>query len=488
MGFITEDNFYNRTMTKVFDLCLLSLLTTLCCVPVVTAGTALTSMYAVMMKMVKNQEGPIIAAYLKEIKQNLKGSFGGTAILILGAVLIGFDLSMWTQNNIEGRSVFYGLTLAVGILFVAVMNWYLAVRARFEETTVQALQNAFRFAVAFLPVTLAIGVYTLLLVWVMLKYSVLLLFFPLVGYALICYPQAVLIGGRLDQYIKERGLVSENKEDDTVKDGDEKDFEKDNKGRIVLTSDESGEEWEFPDVVEAAGRVDNQMNQEENGGYGMTLSDKLSYFFYNHTAELVLIGILLAAVLGLSYHFLVHGGKCEFFLAVVNGYSNQGDIKLSDALNEYYSYDGEKEYAYVDTTYQIAYSDGERAVENLAADDSFYEKFFLNIRIGSMDAAIIPESFFRYCNDVEDMFYDVEDVLSKKQVEMYKELFVTGVGEEGSHVNGLRVDGCSYLQESGISFVDVNGEDSYILVFPIGASHFGECQSFVEYMGLDTGR
>jgi hypothetical protein len=72
MGFLTGDNIYNRLMTKIFDLCLLSILTTICCLPILTAGSALTSMYAVMMKMSKNIEGTIISSYFKEFKSNLK--------------------------------------------------------------------------------------------------------------------------------------------------------------------------------------------------------------------------------------------------------------------------------------------------------------------------------------------------------------------------------------------------------------------------------
>jgi hypothetical protein len=77
---------YNRAMTKVFDLCLLSILTAICCIPIVTIGAAVSAMYAVMMKMSKNIEGPIIASYFKELKQNLKGSIPGSVIFMAGVV------------------------------------------------------------------------------------------------------------------------------------------------------------------------------------------------------------------------------------------------------------------------------------------------------------------------------------------------------------------------------------------------------------------
>lgn len=466
MSFLAGDNMYNRIMTKVFDLCLLSILTFICCIPLFTIGAALSSMYAVMMKLSKDIEGPVAASYIKEFKQNLKDSLTGSVIFVAGIFLLCFDLVMWTQNEIEDRSLFYGLTLAALVMFIAVFDWYLAVRARFFEKTLQALGNALSFSVVFLPISIINGLYTIFVIWLFMRYAVLLIFIPLIGFAVLCYPKVLLIDWKLNKYIKDKGLVPEEDDED---------------------------DWEFPednvldkesDAVDVLSCEDDKVNEDTmiDDWRRMSFMDKLSYYLYNYTAGIVMGMIILCFVAGLGYHFIVHGEKCRFNLAVVNGYSDEGDAELSNVLNELFELDGKKKYAYVDTEYQMSYDIKDISVENPAADTSFYDKFFLNIRTGSMDVCIMPESFYKYCNSLGNIFYDIEYVLSKEQIDVMKDRLVTGNTEEGEYVNGIRIDDCGFLENNGIGFVETNKDESYILVFPVNGSHIVECRKFVDYI------
>ena len=122
MSFISGDNAYNRTLTKAFDLCCLSVLTTIFCIPVFTSGAALTSMYAVMMKLRKGIEGGIVSSFIKEFKLNFKGSVAGSLIYVAGMLLFSFDLVTWTQNEVSSRSIWYGATLVVLLFFLTEKN------------------------------------------------------------------------------------------------------------------------------------------------------------------------------------------------------------------------------------------------------------------------------------------------------------------------------------------------------------------------------
>ncbi len=450
MDFFAGDNIYNRVMTKVFDLCLLSIITTICCIPLFTVGAAFTAMYSVMMKMGNNIEGPIVSSYIKEFKQNIKGSIAGSTVIVIGVLLLCFDLSAWTQNEVYGRSLFYGLTIAVIIMFVAVCDWYLALRARFVEGVLQAFENAFRFAIVFLPITLVCGIYTILSIWVIMKYAFLLLFFPLAGFALVFYPKALLIGGRIDKYIEDKGLAPA---------------------------------YEY-EVDEACVDDEDVKNEENTDEQLLSLKDKMSYILYNHTAGIVLGAIVTGLVLALGYHFVFHGQVSEFNLAVVNGYSEEGDIDLTDDLNELFGLDGKKKYAYADTNYQISYEYDNAVVENPVSDTSFFDKFFLNIRTGMIDAAIIPKSFYDYCNFQGDFFYDVEYVLSKTQISQYSDKFIDGNTADGNYNRGIVIDGCGYIDKTGLSFIDANADESYILVFPINGSDKEKCRTFFDNIKL----
>lgn len=459
MGFLTGDNIYNRLMTKIFDLCLLSILTTICCLPILTAGSALTSMYAVMMKMSKNIEGPIISSYFKEFKSNLKNSFVGSIVLVAGIVILTLDLTLWTQNEVEGRSLFYGLTITLIVLFLSINDWYLAIRARFNESTLQAYLNAIKFGIVFLPVTLMNGVFSVLFVFLVTRYAFLIFFIPLVGIAVLFYPKAILMGKKIDKYISDKKLVPVNEEVSEIS--------ADNEESSAASTSSAA----------SADKTDNRSDCKK-----LSFSDKISYILYNHIAEIVFFLLLVFIIGGIGANYFFGKDTCKFNLAVVNSYTDKSDMSLSDELNAYYEFDGKKKYAKCDTAYQISYQYNDKIIENPAAETSFFDKFFLNIRNGLIDAAIIPESFYEYCNTQGDIFYDVEYVLSKEQALEYRDLFISATTDEGVFVNGIIIDDCEYLKNSGLKFLDVNSSDSYVLVFPITGGNLEECRRFVDYI------
>ena len=465
MGFLTGDNIYNRLMTKIFDLCLLSILTTICCLPIITAGSALTSMYAVMMKMSKNIEGPIISSYFKEFKSNLKNSFGGSIVLVAGIVILTLDLTLWTQNEVEGRSLFYGLTITLIVLFLSINDWYLAIRARFNESTLQAYVNAIKFGIVFLPVTLMNGVFSVLFVFLVTRYAFLIFFIPLVGIAVLFYPKAILMGKKIDKYISDKKLVPVNEEVSEISADNEE------------SSTASASSAASTSSAASADKTDNRSDSKK-----FRFSDKISYILYNHIAEIVFFLLLVFIIGGIGANYFFGKDTCKFNLAVVNSYTDKSDMSLSDELNAYYEFDGKKKYAKCDTAYQISYQYNDKIIENPAAETSFFDKFFLNIRNGLIDAAIIPESFYEYCNTQGDIFYDVEYVLSKEQASEYRDLFISATTEEGVFVNGIIIDDCEYLKNSGLKFLDVNSSDSYVLVFPITGGNLEECRRFVDYI------
>ena len=47
------------SLNKITDLLWLNILTILCCIPIITAGSAITALYYMTIKIVKNEEGYI---------------------------------------------------------------------------------------------------------------------------------------------------------------------------------------------------------------------------------------------------------------------------------------------------------------------------------------------------------------------------------------------------------------------------------------------
>lgn len=201
-----EDNWFNKLMTRVFDLCLLNLLTFIWCIPVITAGRAITSMYAVMLKMVRDQEGPVVQSFFKEMKQNKKGSVGIWLLILACFILLLFDLSLWTNAQVQYRSLFYGLTVAMVVALCAVSDWYFALRAKFENSPKESMKNAAKFAMVFFPASVLMGVYTIGIVVLLMHFPAFITLVPIMGLAVLTYPKAFYIRKKFDDYIEERGI------------------------------------------------------------------------------------------------------------------------------------------------------------------------------------------------------------------------------------------------------------------------------------------
>lgn len=57
-----------NVLNKMADLMWLNILTLICCIPVITAGAALTSMHYVALKIVRNEESYITRSFLNPLR------------------------------------------------------------------------------------------------------------------------------------------------------------------------------------------------------------------------------------------------------------------------------------------------------------------------------------------------------------------------------------------------------------------------------------
>lgn len=79
----------------LFHFFILNLVFLITCLPVFTIGTALSSMYYVVIKETKGEYGYVVRTYLREFKRNFKN--GTIAFLLLSAVgiVLLFNLMFW---------------------------------------------------------------------------------------------------------------------------------------------------------------------------------------------------------------------------------------------------------------------------------------------------------------------------------------------------------------------------------------------------------
>ena len=114
MGIFSPDGALARLLNTLGNLIVLNILTIICCVPVFTAGAAMTALYTMVMRMARKEDGKIISEYFKAFKANFKQA---TILwLIFGGLIAFMTFDIWLLRSITGT---FGMAYRV-ILFVIV--------------------------------------------------------------------------------------------------------------------------------------------------------------------------------------------------------------------------------------------------------------------------------------------------------------------------------------------------------------------------------
>jgi len=146
-------------MDKIASLFWINLLTIVCCIPVITAGAAITACYYVTLKMVRNEEGYLTKSFFRSFRMNFRQS---TLIWILEAALVFiFVADFWIiATGSAGKVPLSNVILVVtGILFfllVMTATYVFPILARFDNTTVNTIKNAFLLSIVNFPKTVAL--------------------------------------------------------------------------------------------------------------------------------------------------------------------------------------------------------------------------------------------------------------------------------------------------------------------------------------------
>ena len=157
--FFSLDNPFNRFMTLVFDIALLSILFTVCSLPVVTFGASAAALYSVMLRRVRNEEGAILKGFFQAFRENFRQ---GT---IAGLIFIAINLLMFLDyrlisviQNVTLAAVSAAAIMMVVLMTAGVFAYVFPLIARYENSLRAAFNNAWRLAVINLPKTIVLVV------------------------------------------------------------------------------------------------------------------------------------------------------------------------------------------------------------------------------------------------------------------------------------------------------------------------------------------
>lgn len=149
-------------LNRIADLMWLNFLTLICCIPIITAGSALTAAHYVALKMKRREEGYIAREFFKSFKMNLKQSTLIWLLILLVALIFAADFYIIKEGGIVLSNILQVVLMAFCCLFVFTVIWVFPVQAKFTNTIKGTLKNAFALSIIQIPRTLLMLVVYLL--------------------------------------------------------------------------------------------------------------------------------------------------------------------------------------------------------------------------------------------------------------------------------------------------------------------------------------
>ncbi len=197
------DNPFLNILSKVSDLVFLNLLVLIGCLPIITAGAAITAGHFVALR-IKRDESKVFSDFFRSFRENLGQA---TLLWLLMVTVIGSVLAaLWFlgQNKIV---VLIGIIILLLILVVSF--WIFPLLSKFVNTTKNILQNGFVLSFCYLWRSLAMILCALLpfaAIYISLYFIPVML---LGGFSLPIYFQALLynrVFANLEDEIKIRSI------------------------------------------------------------------------------------------------------------------------------------------------------------------------------------------------------------------------------------------------------------------------------------------
>ena len=216
-----DDHPFIRLLSWMGSLIWVNVLTTLCCLPIVTAGAALTAAHFACLRIVRDDDYGLTKVFFQSFKQNFRqATLIWLLLLATGAFLIG-DVYFMNMEILQVPLIAQILIYLVCGLWACLAITVFPVLARFENTIGGTLKNSMALSLMRLPKTL-LGIAASVLPFVLVFLKPTLLPIPLFfGFSAPIWLQALMYsklflhleaenGGSEDTLMAEEAAQEEN--------------------------------------------------------------------------------------------------------------------------------------------------------------------------------------------------------------------------------------------------------------------------------------
>lgn len=152
------DNKLMQGLDKFFNVCYLSIVWLLACIPIITIGAANTALYYTANKVLKHNRGYVWKDFWGAFRANFKQSTIVWLVTLGLTLLMCFDTYVMWKFAVAGYGIgkiyiFFTIVLAFVIMWAVYVFPYIG---RFANTTKAIMKNALLLAFAHLPKTLLV--------------------------------------------------------------------------------------------------------------------------------------------------------------------------------------------------------------------------------------------------------------------------------------------------------------------------------------------
>lgn len=201
MNLISYNSPLGRFMNRLVDVIFLSLLTLLCCLPIVTIGAAFTALYYVLLKMVRDTDTGIVRTYFKGFKDNF---FKSTILwLMLSVILTVLYLDFYLLANvaIDYEEAVRIILLIISALFLMIANYIFPMQAQFENTVFGTIKYSFLVCMMNLPRSILLLLILLCPIVILLLFPETVYFLPIFCIGAIPYLQTEILVRVFEKYM-----------------------------------------------------------------------------------------------------------------------------------------------------------------------------------------------------------------------------------------------------------------------------------------------
>ena len=141
------DNPVWRYLGRIFDAVWLTILWTVCSLPIITVGASTTALFYVASKIVKDEEGAVTKQFFASFRANFKQATAIWLILAVAGTVLGVNL--WFYSQLEGSfaRVFMIVLLVFTYVLLMILHYIFAVLARFDNSVKNLFVLSFLLAV-----------------------------------------------------------------------------------------------------------------------------------------------------------------------------------------------------------------------------------------------------------------------------------------------------------------------------------------------------